>query len=475
MKLIFEKSRSGLAGSELTSLDVTEGANLPPELIRRECPLPELTEGEIIRHYTELSRRNLGVDNSFYPLGSCTMKYNPKVNEKLARLPGFTESHPFVSEKSMQGNLELMWELEQALCEITGMNSFTLQPAAGAHGELTGLMIVKAYFEHKSQARKFILAPDTSHGTNPASAAMCGFKAIPVKSNKDGGVDLDDLDRNMSPEVAGLMLTNPNTLGLFDKNILRITEIVHKKGGLVYGDGANTNALLGMAKFQDMGFDLIHLNLHKTFSTPHGGGGPGAGPLGVTEALKDYLPGPLVRKQKHCFSFYSPKHSIGRVKAFYGNFSIFVRAYAYIRALGASGLRQVSEAAVLNANYLRKKLEKEFHLPFNNICMHEFVLDDSTLPPGITTMDIAKRLLDFGFHPPTVYFPLIVKGALMIEPTETESKDTLDSFAEALKTIMQEAVSNPQIVKTAPHTTVVSRLNEVLAARKPVLRYKKEE
>ncbi len=475
MKLLFEKSLSGLKAIELPQSDVPAAAGFPPELLRDSCNLPELSETELIRHYTELSRRNIGVDNVFYPLGSCTMKYNPKVNEKLARMPGFAESHPLCPKEDMQGNLELIWNLERALCEITGMDTFSLQPAAGAHGELTGLLIMKAYFRHKKQTRNIIITPDSSHGTNPASAAMCGFKTITLKSNKSGIVDLNELAQAMSEKVAGLMLTNPNTLGIFEKDICKITEIVHKKGGLVYGDGANANALLGITKFKDMGFDLIHLNLHKTFSTPHGGGGPGAGPLGVAENLKDYLPAPLITKQSEGFGFYTPAQSIGRVKAFYGNFSIFVRAYAYIRALGPDGLKNVSETAVLNANYLRKKLEREFHITYNSLCKHEFVIDDSTLAHDVTTMDLAKRLLDYGFHPPTVYFPLIVKGSLMIEPTESESKETLDNFVLALRTIKQETQNNPDLVKSAPHSTPVTRLNEVLAARRPVLMFKKQE
>jgi len=475
MKLLFEKSLSGLKAIELPQSDVPAAAGFPPELLRDSCNLPELSETELIRHYTELSRRNIGVDNVFYPLGSCTMKYNPKVNEKLARMPGFAESHPLCPKEDMQGNLELIWNLERALCEITGMDTFSLQPAAGAHGELTGLLIMKAYFRHKKQTRNIIITPDSSHGTNPASAAMCGFKTITLKSNESGIVDLNELAQAMSEKVAGLMLTNPNTLGIFEKDICKITEIVHKKGGLVYGDGANANALLGITKFKDMGFDLIHLNLHKTFSTPHGGGGPGAGPLGVAENLKDYLPAPLITKQSEGFGFYTPAQSIGRVKAFYGNFSIFVRAYAYIRALGPDGLKNVSETAVLNANYLRKKLEREFHITYNSLCKHEFVIDDSTLAHDVTTMDLAKRLLDYGFHPPTVYFPLIVKGSLMIEPTESESKETLDNFVLALRTIKQETQNNPDLVKSAPHSTPVTRLNEVLAARRPVLMFKKQE
>ncbi len=475
MKTVFEKSLSGLTGTTLPDLDVPENRDLPAGLLRRKCALPEITEGELIRHYTALSRRNLGVDNALYPLGSCTMKYNPKVHEKLAGIGAFRESHPFTPAHMVQGNLELIWELERALCEITGMHAFSLQPSAGAHGELTGLMIIKAFFRERGEERDTIITPDSSHGTNPASAAMCGFKTITLKSNPQGELDPAGLERAITENTAGLMLTNPNTLGLFDTNILTLTEIVHRKGGLVYGDGANANAVLGVAKFRDMGFDLMHLNLHKTFSTPHGGGGPGSGPLGVSEALREYLPAPLIVKNGGGFEFYTPAHSIGRVKAFFGNFAIFIRALAYIRSLGAEGLKQVSRAAVLNANYLRTLLEKDFNVAYKTACKHEFVIDDSTLPNGITAMDLAKRLLDFGFHPPTVYFPLIVKGALMIEPTETESKETLDLFARTLKSIKQEADKNPELVKGAPYSTPVSRLDEVTAARKPVLRYRKEE
>jgi glycine dehydrogenase subunit 2 len=475
MKTIFEKSLPGLTGTILPELDVPENRGLPAGLLRRECALPEITEGELIRHYTALSRRNLGVDNAFYPLGSCTMKYNPKVHEKLAGIEAFRGSHPLAPPRLVQGNLELIWALERALCEITGMHAFSLQPSAGAHGELSGLMIMKAFFRERGEERDTIITPDSSHGTNPASAAMCGFKTITLKSNPQGEIDPAELERTMTENTAGLMLTNPNTLGLFDSNILTLTGIVHGKGGLVYGDGANANAVLGVAKFRDMGFDLIHLNLHKTFSTPHGGGGPGAGPLGVSETLRDFLPAPLVVKNGNRFEPFTPAHSIGRVKAFYGNFSIFIRALAYILSLGAEGLKQVTRAAVLNANYLRALLVKDFNVAYKTACKHEFVLDDSTLPGGVTTMDLAKRLLDYGFHPPTVYFPLIVKGALMIEPTETETRETMDLFADVLKKIKQEAAENPEMVKGAPHSTPVSRLDEVQAARKPVLRFVKEE
>lgn len=475
MKLIFEKRLPGITAVSLPEQNLPQNTSLPQELLRRDCDLPEVSEGELIRHYTALSRRNLGVDNAFYPLGSCTMKYNPKIHEKLARLDDFCESHPLAPAAAVQGNLELIWELEQALCEITGMDAFSLQPSAGAHGELTGLMIIKAFFKAGGQQRDTIITPDSSHGTNPASAAMCGFKILTLKSNARGEIDPNELEALMSEKVAALMLTNPNTLGLFDKNILRICEIVHNSGGLVYGDGANANAVLGMARFKDMGFDLVHLNLHKTFSTPHGGGGPGAGPLGVTRALRDYLPAPLVSKTENGFDYIDPPRSIGRVKAFNGNFSIFVRALAYIRGLGGEGLKRTGRIAVLNANYLRKLLENDFHLKYKTLCKHEFVIDDSTMPAGVTTMDLAKRLLDYGFHPPTVYFPLIVKGALMIEPTETESKQTMDNFARTLITIKQEAADNPELVKGAPYSTPVSRLDEVRAARNPVLRYSKEE
>ncbi len=432
-----------------------------------------LSEVEVVRHYTELSRRNFGVDLGFYPLGSCTMKYNPKINEVAAGLEGFSLIHPLQPASTVQGALELMYELEKMLCEITGFKRFSLQPAAGAHGELTGIMIIRAYFKKKGGKKSKMLVADSSHGTNPASCALCGFEAAEVKSDSDGNLNLKELREKMSGEVAGLMLTNPNTLGLFDPNIEEICKIVHEKGGLVYCDGANMNAILGKAKPSSMGFDVMHLNLHKSFGTPHGGGGPGSGPVGVIEELVPFLPRPLVEKKNGKYELdYGGEDSIGKVRSFYGNFGVLVKAYTYLKAVGASGLKEVAELAVLNANYLKEKLKKHFKLPYDRVCQHEFVLLDEEMPNGVTTNDIAKRLLDYGFHAPTIYFPLIVKGAMMIEPTETESRETLDEFIDAMVKIKEEAEKQPELVKGAPHTTLVKRLDAVKAAREPELRWK---
>jgi glycine dehydrogenase subunit 2 len=473
MKTIFEKSRKRRTAVEF-KLDVPKkDIIIPEEYVRGEPDMPELSEIDIVRHYTQLSRRNFGVDLGFYPLGSCTMKYNPKVNEDVAKLEGFLSLHPYSPEELSQGSLQLMYELEQYLCGITGMDEFTLQPAAGAHGELTGVMIIKKYFESKGEKRTKIIIPDSAHGTNPASVALCGFEAVQLKSNEFGEVDISELRRLMTEEVAGIMVTNPNTLGLFDREILEIAETVHDKGGIVYCDGANANALIGIAKFADMGIDILHLNLHKTFSTPHGCGGPGSGPVGVRKHLAKFLPVPRVRKKGNAYVLsYDNDASIGRVRAFYGNFGVMVKAYAYIRAIGAKGVREVAENAVLNANYMMAKLRQHYNLPYNRRCMHEFVLSDKGMPNGVTTNDIAKRLLDYGFHAPTVYFPLIVNGAIMIEPTETESKETLDSFIDAMVKIKEEAQNDPEIVRQAPHTLPVGRVDAVLAARKPDLRWK---
>lgn len=433
-----------------------------------------LSEVEVIRHYTWLSRRNFGVDLGFYPLGSCTMKYNPKINEEMAKLEGFSLIHPLQPESTVQGALQLMFELEKMLCEICGFERFSLQPAAGAHGELTGIMIIQAYFRKKGEKRTKILVSDSAHGTNPASVSMCGFEAVEVKSDSEGNIDLNDLKEKMDENVAGIMVTNPNTLGLFDSNIERVCEIVHKKGGLVYGDGANMNAMLGICRPKELGVDVMHLNLHKTFSTPHGGGGPGGGPVGVVKKLVEFLPVPLVEKEEERYKFAEPgENSVGKVRSFYGNFVVMVKAFTYLKAIGASGCREVAEIAVLNANYLKEKLKPHFKLPFDRVCQHEFVLSDEGLPNGVTTNDVAKRLIDYGFHPPTVYFPLIVKGAIMIEPTETESRETLDKFAEAMIKIRKEAEENPEIVKGAPHLMPVKRLDAVKAAREPDLRWKK--
>jgi len=474
MKLIFEVSSPERKGIELPKLDVPQREiDIPENLLRKKISLPEVSEVDVVRHYTALSRMNYGFDNGFYPLGSCTMKYNPKVNEDVSRLPGFIFAHPYQSEEISQGCLELMFNLEKYLCEITGMDAFTLQPAAGAHGELTGLMMMKAYFRHKKEKRTKIIVPDSSHGTNPASASMCAFDILTIKSNKEGRVDLDALKDIMTENVAGVMLTNPNTLGIFEKDILKIADIVHSSGGLLYCDGANMNALLGIAKPGDMGFDIVHLNLHKTFSTPHGGGGPGAGPVGVKRALEPFLPVPRIKKTGKNYGLtYDCPLSIGRVKSFYGNFGVMVKAYAYILALGADGLRQVAEVSVLNANYLLKKLRPFFDLTYEQPYKHEFVLSGARqAKKGVRMMDIAKRLLDYGFHPPTIYFPLIVEEAMMVEPTETEKKETLDAFAEALEKINEEIERNPEIVKTSPHTTSVSRLDIVKASKEPILKW----
>ncbi len=475
MKTIFEKSSAGRLGVSLEELDVKQKKVIPDRFLRDSLDLPELSELDIVRHYTALSKLNYSIDCQFYPLGSCTMKYNPKVNEDVAKLPGFTHIHPYQDEK--QGCLKLMFELEKMLCEITGMSRFSLQPAAGAQGELTGLMIIRAYFADKSEGRKKILVPDSAHGTNPASVTLCGFEAVQITSDDTGCIDIEDLKQKMSKDVAGLMLTNPNTLGLFEKNILDITRIVHDAGGLVYCDGANMNAMLGIAKPTDMGCDIIHLNLHKTFSTPHGGGGPGSGPLGVVDKLVKFLPMPVVEwnsEEKNYSLNYALEKSIGKITTFYGNFGVMVKAYSYIKSLGTS-LKDVARNAVLNANYLKAKLKGHYNVPYDDVCMHEFVLNDEGLPNEVTTNDIAKRLLDYGHHPPTVYFPLNVKGAIMIEPTETENKDTLDSFAEALIKIKQEAKEDPDQVKTAPHTTPVKKLDEVKAAREPKLKWEKKK
>lgn len=478
--LIFEMSRPGRVACSLPPLDVpdVEVDSLLPQGFRRETPaeLPEVSELELMRHYTQLSRRNHGVDSGFYPLGSCTMKYNPKVNEDVARYAGFTHIHPYQPEESVQGALKLLYELQQDLAEITGMDEVTLQPAAGAHGEWTGLMLIRAYHESRGEKRTKVIVPDSAHGTNPASAAVAGFDIVTVASNGEGYVDTEALRQVVGADTAALMLTNPNTLGLFEKNILEITQIIHEAGGLVYYDGANTNAILGKVRPGDMGFDVVHLNLHKTFSTPHGGGGPGSGPVGVKKDLIPFLPVPLIEKEGETYrlNFHIPQ-SIGQVKAYYGNFGVNVRAYAYIRTMGPEGLRLASEYAVLNANYMMRRLEPYYDLPFQQICKHEFVLSGRRQKKlGVRTLDIAKRLLDFGYHPPTIYFPLIVEECLMIEPTETESKETLDEFINVMIQIAKEAEEFPETVQEAPHHTVVGRLDEVTAARKPILRYTKQ-
>jgi len=473
MELLFEKSRPGRRAFEVPQSDVPEVPLedlLPPGLLRDDTELPELAEIDVIRHYTHLSRRNFGVDLGFYPLGSCTMKYNPKINEDVAGLPGFVSLHPYAPPPFSQGNLQLLFELERYLSEIFGMAAFSLQPAAGAHGELTGVMMIRKYFEKKGEKRTRILIPDSAHGTNPASGALCGFQVVTVPSNPEGNVDLERLDALLGEDVAGLMLTNPNTLGLFERNVAEVADRLHRKGALLYGDGANANAFLGKVRPGDLGFDVIQLNLHKTFSTPHGSGGPGSGPVGVGDTLLPFLPVPRVGEEGGVFRWMEDfPDSIGRVRAFCGNFNVMVKAYAYIRSLGAAGLRRTSEIAILNANYIRKRLHPYFDLPYDRICMHECVFSGrrQVREGEVHTVDMAKRLMDFGFHPPTIYFPLIVPEAIMIEPTETESKETLDAFCDAMIAIAREARENPGMVKSAPHGTPVKRLDEVRAARQP--------
>ena len=474
MKTIFEKS-NGTDGITLCDgilkADFTEN-----KFLRADMPeLPQISELEVLRHYKELSDRNFCIEKGFYPLGSCTMKYNPKVNELLASLDGFANLHPAAADEDAQGALELMYKLQEALKEITGMSAITLQPAAGAHGELTGMMIIKKYFEVKGKNRKKVIIPDSAHGTNPASAHLCGFDIVPVKSNEKGQVDIEALKQLLDNDVAAIMMTNPNTLGIYEEKVLEISKLMHENGSLLYYDGANFNAIMGYTNPKMMGFDVVHLNLHKTFSTPHGGGGPGAGPVGVVEELKEFLPAPVIDFDgKKYFKNYDIKNSIGQVKGFYGNFGVLVRAYAYILMMGKN-LKQASENAVLNANYLKEKLKSAYLLPYNEPCMHEFVLSgDKQKENGVSTLHIAKALMDENVHPPTVYFPLIVHEAIMIEPTESENKQRMDEFVEVMLKIANEAKTDPEKIMSAPHKASVKRIDETLAARKPDLRYKKE-
>ena len=474
MNLIFEESRAGHRCGLLPALDVPEAAL--PEGMGREAPLrlPELAEIDLSRHYTRLMKRTHGVNDGFYPLGSCTMKYNPRVNEEAAALPGFTKIHPLQPAHTVQGCLEVLATAERLLCEITGMDAMTFQPAAGAHGEFTGILLVKAY--HKSRgdlARTKIIVPDAAHGTNPATAAMAGFTVVNVPSNPEGGVDLEALAAAVGPDTAGLMLTNPNTVGVFDKNIREITRIVHEAGGLCYYDGANLNAVMGIVRPGDMGFDCVHLNLHKTFSTPHGGGGPGAGPVGCKAFLRPFLPVGQAEEGPEGYALGAPEQSIGSVKAFYGNFLVVVRALCYLLTLGREGIPEAAENAVLNANYLRCLLHDLYDVAYDGVCMHEFVLTLGRLKKetGVSALDIAKGLLDNGIHPPTMYFPLIVEEALMVEPTETESKQTLDEAAEVFRALYEQAKRDPAPLHEAPRATPVRRLDEVGAARNPRLRY----
>ena len=480
-KMIFDLSVEGRRAYSLPALDVPEknpSEFIPQEHLRSEgLDFPELFELDIIRHYTNLSNKNFGVDTGFYPLGSCTMKYNPKINEQMARLEGFANLHPLQDESTVQGALRLMYELDKALCEITGMDKMTLNPAAGAHGEFTGVNMIKAYHEHRGDfKRDKVIVPDSAHGTNPATAVMAGCSVIEVKSDKDGLVDIESLKAVVGEDTCALMLTNPNTVGLFEAHIQEITDIVHQAGGLVYYDGANANAIMGHARPGDMGFDVVHLNIHKTFTTPHGGGGPGCGPIGVKKILEPFLPKPTVEKKEDRYYLeYDIPNSMGRVKDFQGHFGIMVRAYTYILMMGADGLKEASTMAVLNANYIKEKLKDDYKLAYDKVCKHEVIfagLKDNA-DGAVRTLDVAKRLLDMGFHPPTVYFPLIVPEALMIEPTETESKETLDEFIAAMKQIAKEARENPAELQNAPQTTLVRRPDETLAARNPILKYEK--
>lgn len=471
--LVFEKSRPGRGSVMLPDCDVE--VRLPGEKDKREkaLHLPEISEGDLSRHYTELAKKSHGVNDGFYPLGSCTMKYNPKINEDMAVLPGFTEIHPLQPEHTAQGCLEVIKKAEEYLCEIAGMDSMTLQPAAGAHGEFTGLLLIKAYHESRGDVKRTkILVPDSAHGTNPASAAMAGFKVVSIPSAPDGGVDIEKLKAAAGDDIAGLMLTNPNTVGIFDKNILEITNIIHECGGLCYYDGANLNAVMGTVRPGDMGFDVVHLNLHKTFSTPHGGGGPGSGPVGCKKILAEFLPSYLVEGEG-ILTLHKAEHSIGEMKSFYGNFLVVVKALTYLMTLGKEGIPEASQNAVLNANYMMNKLKDLYTMAYDEVCMHEFVMSlaDVKKKAGIAAMDIAKGLLDNGIHPPTMYFPLIVEEALMIEPTETESKETLDEAIAVFRKLYDDAMNNAESLHQAPVTTPVTRLDEVGAARNPVLKF----
>lgn len=472
MKTIFEKS-NGVTGIELTD-EKEDLTFLDKNFVREgEIGLPSVSELEAMRHYKELSDLNFCIEKGFYPLGSCTMKYNPKVNELLAGLEGFINLHPLSEDEDCQGALELMFKLQEALKKITGMDAVTLQPAAGAHGELTGMMVIKKYFEVKGEIRKKVIIPDSAHGTNPARAHLCGFDVVPVKSNEKGQVDVEALKELLDSDVAAIMMTNPNTLGIYEENVLEISKLMHENGSLLYYDGANFNAIMGHTNPKLMGFDVVHLNLHKTFSTPHGGGGPGAGPVCVVEKLKDYLPVPTVAFDgENYYRNYNLKNSVGSVKGFYGNFGVLVRAYAYILMMG-DNLKEASENAVLNANYLKEKLKGAYLLPYDEPCMHEFVLsgEKQKHENGVSTLNIAKALMDENTHPPTVYFPLIVHEAIMIEPTESETKQVLDEFVDAMLKIAKVAKTNPEVVISAPHTTPVKRLDETLAARHPDLKY----
>jgi len=499
VRLTFDRSHPGRKGALLPALDVPEADLLPQRFLRSDLNLPELAQNEVIRYFTGLSRLNYSIDTGFYPLGSCTMKYNPKINEDVARMPGFAHAHPLQPAESIQGVLWVLHQLQACLAEITGMDAVSLAPMAGAQGELCGILMIKEYLASRGETdRRKVLVPDSAHGTNPATAAMAGFEVVSVPSDRDGNTDLAFLENALNNGVAAMMLTLPSTLGLFDPNIARIAGMLHEHGALLYGDGANQNAFLGRARFGDMGFDVVHLNLHKTFSTPHGGGGPGAGPVCVKSHLAPYLPGPVVDvdgvgaplgagggaggaapwggggEPPRAYRFVTPEHSIGKTMAFHGNFGVLLRALTYIKSLGAEGLRAISENAVVNANYVLARLRGAYNLPYDRACMHEVVFSGSKqrVENGVKTLDIAKRLIDYGYHPPTIYFPLIVDEALMIEPTESEGIEALDAFCEAMLAIAQESRDDPELVRGAPYTAPLRRLDEATAARKPVLRWR---
>jgi glycine dehydrogenase subunit 2 len=475
--LLVERSRKGRKGYSISGYEgaASSASSIPGELIRGDIQgLPECDEVTVVRHFTRLSQWNYGVDTGLYPLGSCTMKYNPKLNEVAARNASLVSLHPYTPESRAQGALALIWHLERSLAELSGFEKITLQPAAGAHGELAGILMVRKHFETVGGRRKKIIIPDTAHGTNPASSALVGFDVVQVKSGSHGMVELSDLSKVVDADTAAFMMTNPNTLGLFEREMPRIAGMLHEKGALLYCDGANFNALMGIARPGDMGVDVMQFNLHKTFSTPHGGGGPGSGPVGVSKILEPYLPVPLIINSNGVFAATTDRpHTIGRVKAFFGNYGIMLRAYAYMLELGAEGLKEATESAVLNANYILASLKNDFHVPYDVGCMHECVFTDKRqLEFGVSTLDIAKRLMDYGFHPPTIYFPLVVHGAMMVEPTETESRENLDEFISTMKKIAEEARTSPDLVKGAPVLTPLSRLDEVAAAKNPRLNYK---
>ncbi|MDP9352162.1 MAG: aminomethyl-transferring glycine dehydrogenase subunit GcvPB [Chloroflexota bacterium] len=474
--LIFELGAPGRQAHSLPASDVPD-VELPAELLRDSVELPEVAELDVVRHFVRLSQQNASIDTNFYPLGSCTMKYNPKANEEAASLRGIRRVHPYTPGAEVQGALQLMYELQQMLGIVAGLPAVSLQPAAGAHGELTGMLVIRAHHQRQGDTGRYkVIVPDSAHGTNPATAAMAGYQVVTVRGDARGNVDLEQLRELVGPDTAGMMLTNPNTLGLFDEHIEEICHLVHEAGGLMYGDGANMNAMVGIARPGDLGFDVLHFNLHKTFSTPHGGGGPGAGPIAVRDFLAPYVPEPVVRVEETdegaCYSLQRPAESIGSVRSLWGNFAVLARAYTYMRHHGAQGLRANSEHAILNANYLMALLKDVYDLPFDRPCMHEFVLSGNRQKrQGARTLDLAKRIIDFGYHPPTIYFPLIVSEAMLIEPTESENKQTLDEFATAMRTIASEAETNPDIIKSAPHTAVLRRLDETTAARQPDLTY----